>query len=213
MVKEITGSGGRGEEPPAGPKASSDRKTVERNRRHRMKDLCTGLFSLLPPLHFTTSKEMPSLPDQIDRATSYITQLRERVVELNARKEQAAAAAITSTTPENNDSSADRQVVEAAGSSRLRVLDLKEIMGTGLQINMVSERGWMGSNHHHSGFYVALARSITILDEEGAEVVSASFAHRGSRVFYTIHAQVKVPRIGLDTPRVRARLEELIAVV
>lgn len=55
MEKEIPRSGGRGGGSPAG-KVTSDRKTVERNRRHRMKGLCTRLFSLLPPLHFSTSK-------------------------------------------------------------------------------------------------------------------------------------------------------------
>lgn len=55
MEKAISASGGRGGRPPAG-KAMTDRKTVERNRRHRMKDLCTQLFSLLPPQHFITSK-------------------------------------------------------------------------------------------------------------------------------------------------------------
>lgn len=57
MSKEKTsGGGGGGGKPPSAGKVTTDRRTAEKDRRTRMKDLCTGLFSLLPPQHFTTSK-------------------------------------------------------------------------------------------------------------------------------------------------------------
>lgn len=137
---------------------------------------------------------MLSLPDQIDRATSYIKQLRERVDELRARKEQAV---ITSTTPQNNDNSTDRRMLESE-ELRLPVLELNEVMGTGLQINLRSESSSSKNGKYNSTSHVVLARSISILHEEGAEVVSASLVHRGSKVFYTIHAQVTKRFVILD---------------
>ncbi|KAL2515740.1 basic helix-loop-helix (bHLH) DNA-binding superfamily protein [Forsythia ovata] len=63
-----------------------DRKTIERNRRIIMKDLCFKLTSLIPPPHSKPAKEILSQFDQFDQAASYIKQLRERIEELKRRK-------------------------------------------------------------------------------------------------------------------------------
>ncbi|KAJ6411730.1 hypothetical protein OIU84_008331 [Salix udensis] len=47
--------------------------------------------------------------------------------------------------------------------------------------------------------------------EEGAEVVSASYSTVGDKVFHTIHAQVRILRVGVETSRVWERLQELIS--
>ncbi|KAJ8497730.1 hypothetical protein OPV22_008282 [Ensete ventricosum] len=50
---------------------------------------------------------------------------------------------------------------------------------------------------------------IGVLEEEGAEVTSASFNLVGGRIFYTIHCQAFCPRIGLEPSSVNERLKKL----
>ncbi|KAJ6868909.1 hypothetical protein NC651_033871 [Populus alba x Populus x berolinensis] len=59
-----------------------DRKTVEKNRRVHMKDLCFKLASLVPHHFFKPSKDMLSQQDQLELAACYIKQMRERVEKL-----------------------------------------------------------------------------------------------------------------------------------
>ncbi|KAH0687123.1 hypothetical protein KY284_017676 [Solanum tuberosum] len=51
---------------------------------------------------------------------------------------------------------------------------------------------------------------IIILEQEGAQVVTANFSTIGNKVYYTIHAQVKITRLGVDASRVYSRLQNLI---
>nr|KJB30292.1 hypothetical protein B456_005G136000 [Gossypium raimondii] len=51
---------------------------------------------------------------------------------------------------------------------------------------------------------------ISIFEQEGAEVVSASFSTVGGKIFHTLHAQAKLSRVGVETTRVCQRLQELI---
>ncbi|XVE57121.1 hypothetical protein DITRI_Ditri04bG0066200 [Diplodiscus trichospermus] len=51
---------------------------------------------------------------------------------------------------------------------------------------------------------------ISILEQEGAEVVSASFSTVGGKIFYSLHARAIISRVGVETTRVRRRLQELI---
>lgn len=128
-------------------------------------------------------QEMLSLQEQIDRAASYIKRMTERVEELRATKEKASVAASTIAANDNN------EIMESEEQVRLPVLELKEIMGSSLQVNLISTNCSNNSTYSSKIFFV-LCRLISVLQEEGAEVVSASFAHRGSKLFYTIHAQV-----------------------
>lgn len=129
---------------------------------------------------------MLSLQDQIDRAASYIKQMAERVEELRVRKEQAAISTSTSAADNRNDDSLMMESEEL----RLPVLEVKEIMGSGVQVNLISKSCSNSNNAYSSTIFLVLWKLISVLHEEGAEVVSASFAHRGSKLFYTIHAQV-----------------------
>lgn len=129
---------------------------------------------------------MPSLPDQIDGATSYIKRLRERVEELRLRKERALTAAGTSA--EADGGGIDRPMMELEGLS-LPVIELKEIGGSDLQVNVVS-KGCQSNDKCDITSCLVLSKLVSILQEEGAEVVGAGFAHKGYKVFCTIHARV-----------------------
>ncbi|KAG6635226.1 transcription factor bHLH162-like [Carya illinoinensis] len=162
-----------------------DRRTVERNRRIHMKGLCFKLASLIPDLHyFKPSRDMVSQQDKLDYATRYITQLRERIEKLKRRKERAVAVSL------GNSSNM------GIGSS-LPIVDLRDL-GSSIEVILIS------------GLQKNFMYEVTcILQEEGGEVVSSSFHTVGDKIFHTIHAQAKISRIGVETSRVRQRLQEL----
>ncbi|XP_047961656.1 transcription factor bHLH162-like, partial [Salvia hispanica] len=65
-----------------------ERKTIEKNRRIRMKALSFKLVSIIPDRHFSQPKEFLSRQDQIDEAAAYIKILTERIEALIRRKAQ-----------------------------------------------------------------------------------------------------------------------------
>ncbi|KAK9278846.1 hypothetical protein L1049_028425 [Liquidambar formosana] len=171
--------------------AKLDRKTVERNRRIHMKGLCFKLGSLIPPHHFKpSSKDMVSQQDQLDQAATYIKKLRERIEELKGMKQLAMG---------NTGISTGNITEPMMAGLILPVVELRDL-GSSLEVVLVSglKKNFM------------LYEVIVILEEEGAEVVHASFSTVGDKIFHTIHAQVKISRVGVDTPRVWQRLQELI---
>lgn len=172
-----------------GPPLKPDRKTTERNRRIHMKSLCFKLSSLIPPNQFKTSKDMLSQQDQLEQAANYIKQLKERIEELKGRKELATRVAGT------NNNLIDAVMI----GLRLPVIDLRDL-GSSLEVMLIS-----GLNKNFMLYEV-----ISVLEEEGAEVVSASVSTVGDKVFHSLHAQVKISRVGVETSRVWQRLQELI---
>ncbi|XP_027122154.1 transcription factor bHLH162-like [Coffea arabica] len=166
-----------------------DRKTIERNRRIRMKGLISELASLVPPQHFKPSKEMLNQKDQIDQVVTYIMQLKERVEKLNKRKEKLKSEHQTKgTNPRNS----------AIPSSRIPVLKIMEsdsslevVLVTGLRKNF------------------ALHEVIQVLHGQGLEVVSVSISTIEEKIYHILHAQVKVPRLGADTLTIYGRLQKL----
>ncbi|KAJ6760673.1 TRANSCRIPTION FACTOR BHLH162 [Salix purpurea] len=168
-----------------------DRKTVERNRRVHMKDLCFKLASMVPHHFSKPSKDMLSQQDQLELAACYIKQMRERVEKLKRVKEQA----ITTTRTSRSTGMASKMI-----GLRLPVVELRDF-GSSIEVVLVS-----GLNKNFMFYEV-----ITVLSEEGAEVVSASYSTVGDKVFHTIHAQVRILRVGVETSRVWERLQELIS--
>ncbi|KAL3716889.1 hypothetical protein ACJRO7_008465 [Eucalyptus globulus] len=168
-----------------------ERRTMEKNRRIHMNILCSKLASLIPQHDVTTSKQ-----DQLDQAASYIKQLKERIDGLKLRKDQAVLKSEGIDTSSSLTSSIDQ---EAKLGFVLPVLQLREY-GLGLEVILISGR--------RKNFM--LYEVINILEEEGAEVVSASFSVVGDKIFHTLHAQVRLCRIGVETTRVYVRLKELI---
>uniref|UniRef100_A0A2P2JK19 Uncharacterized protein LOC105128559 n=1 Tax=Rhizophora mucronata TaxID=61149 RepID=A0A2P2JK19_RHIMU len=169
-----------------------DRKTVEKNRRNHMKGLHFKLASLISPHHFKSSnKEMLSQHAQLDVAVSYIKQLKERIEKLNEIKEQAGR----SSRGTDNSTSMDNMLV----GLRLPIVELKDL-GSTIEVVVVS-----GLNKNFMLYEV-----ISILQEEGADVVSASYANLGDKLVHTIHAQVRICRVGVETTRVYERIQELI---
>ncbi|KAF8037185.1 hypothetical protein BT93_B0175 [Corymbia citriodora subsp. variegata] len=159
------------------------RKTSERNRRIRMKGLCFELASVIPPHHFKSSQQ-----DAVVRAKAYINQLKERVEELKMRKELAMRS---------NSSTKSRSRYPSSLIPPIVKLGLQD---SGLEVMLISQ---VDKN-------LALSEAISILEEEGAEAVCARVATVSDKVFHTIYAQVRLPRIGVDTSRICERLHKLV---
>ncbi|XP_050225025.1 transcription factor bHLH162-like [Mercurialis annua] len=174
--------------------AKLDRKIVERNRRIHMKGLCFKLAALIPAHHFKHySKDMLSQHDKLDHAAEYIKQLKNRIEKLKKIKEETMRSLRPTDTNKND------IIDEMIMGLILPMVELKE-SGSSIEVILISglEKKFM------------LYQVITILEEEGAEVVSASFSTVGDKVFHTVHAQVKILRVGVETSRVSQRLQELI---
>ncbi|KAI3472779.1 hypothetical protein Pfo_031094 [Paulownia fortunei] len=169
-----------------------ERKTIEKNRRIRMKGLCYKLVSLIPADHFNPPKEFLSQQDQLEQAAGYIKLLRERIEELRRRKTKALR---------NTDSTIDitRNAVTMSGSN-LPILKIRDL-NSSLEVVLISglRKNFM------------LHQVISILEEEGALVVSVSLSTIGDKIFHTLHAQVKFSRLGVDTSRICEKIQELIS--
>jgi hypothetical protein len=135
--------------------------------------------------------------DQLDSAAAYIKQLKERIEALKQRKAggpgQAAGCALAS-------ASASASGVSSGGGVRMPVIEVRYQDGT-LDVVLICDAGRPFKLH----------QVITVLEQDGAEVVSASFSVIGDKIFYTIHSQALSPRIGLDAARVSQRLHDLLA--
>lgn len=112
---------------------------------------------------------MLSQQDQLEQAANYIKQLKERIEELKGRKELATRVAGT------NNNLIDAVMI----GLRLPVIDLRDL-GSSLEVMLIS-----GLNKNFMLYEV-----ISVLEEEGAEVVSASVSTVGDKVFHSLHAQV-----------------------
>uniref|UniRef100_A0ACD5TRJ4 Uncharacterized protein n=1 Tax=Avena sativa TaxID=4498 RepID=A0ACD5TRJ4_AVESA len=191
-----------------------ERKDVEKNRRLHMKGLCLKLSALVPATsthhirHYQTSaannntsshsnnnhKDAITQLDQLDSAAAYIKQLKGRIDELKRRKQGGGCS---SSSASGNKASSSTTTAPAAS---LPVIEVRHQDAT-LDVALVSEAGKPFKLHE----------VIAVLEQEGAEVVSASFSVVGDKIFYTLHSQALCPRIGLEADRVSQRLHGLAA--
>lgn len=121
-----------------------------------------------------------SQQDQIDRAAEYITQLKERIEGLKMRKELV----IRNNGLHPNDGDYNNATIyDSVYGSNPRpfapVVDIREL-DSGLDLTVIS-----GENKNFT-----LYKIVSILEEEGAEVVSASVSKVGDKFFHSIHTQV-----------------------
>ncbi|KAG9450000.1 hypothetical protein H6P81_009965 [Aristolochia fimbriata] len=163
-----------------------ERKTVERNRRMHMKGLCFKLGSLISGHH---SREAMSQQDQLEVAAVYIKNLQEKIQELRAKKEQAMRVEGINRGFSNG----------MTIGLRPPIVEVKDL-GTSLEVVLIS------------GLYkkFMFCDVISVLEEEGVEVVNASFSVAGDKIFHIIHSQVTSSRVGFESDRVYQRLRELV---
>nr|XP_004236112.1 transcription factor bHLH162-like [Solanum lycopersicum] len=168
-----------------------ERKTQEKIRRIQMKYLTSKLFSLIPPHHHQSTKEVLTKQDKIDAAITYIKQLKERIEVLERRKEEVVAQ-------ETCDDS-KKSMPTTTCSIKSPMVEVKELDST-LEVILVSglQKNFI------------LQEVIKIIEQEGAQVVSANYSTIDDTIYYMIHAQVKIARLGIDASRVHLRLQKMV---
>ncbi|XXG65579.1 hypothetical protein AAC387_Pa05g3244 [Persea americana] len=163
-----------------------ERKTVERNRRTNMKSLCFKLASLIPSHH---SKRAPSIPDQLVQAEAYIKNLQKKIEELKQKRALAAHMV------EINKDITDGMMIGLG----MPVIEVRE-SGSTVEVVLIT-----GLNKNFT-----LCDVISIIEEEGAQVVNANISCAANKVFHKIYSQVTSTRVGFESARVHERLKELV---
>ena len=133
--------------------------------------------------------------DSLDEAAAYIKKLKKRVDELQQKRSSAQLSAA-----KRGGGSCGGGASTSAGTSS----------GGGAGSEKANEEAAMVEvRHHHDGSSLdvvlisgverpfKLHEVVTVLEEEGAEIVNANFSVSGHRIFYTIHSRVYRPFINL----------------
>ncbi|KAL4318782.1 hypothetical protein GQ457_18G021890 [Hibiscus cannabinus] len=162
----------------------TNRNLIERERRSQMRSLLLTLFSLLPP-----HPRRMSMPDLVENATIYIKQLQERVEDLSRRKAQLVRE-LNGQPRAVGDETIIPLVLEISDSESESTVQVDLIAGTGTTT-------------------IALCDIVTILEEEGAEIVNVTYHNDGNRIILSVHSQAAYSRIGIEISRVRERLKNL----
>ncbi|KAK3223313.1 hypothetical protein Dsin_010338 [Dipteronia sinensis] len=162
-----------------------NRNLLERNRRIQMNTLLSKLFSLVPQRQqaLIISMQFP-VCESVDQATSYIRKLEEKIKKLRERKEVILKG-------DHDDHEEKFEPV---------VINVKSSEST-LEVSIIS-----GLKKK-----ILLHQVISVLVEEGAEVVNITYHNTGGRVFHTIYSKPIYTRIGIETSRVDERLKKLIS--
>ncbi|KXG39225.1 transcription factor bHLH168 isoform X1 [Sorghum bicolor] len=190
--------------------AAMERKEIERNRRLHMKSLCLKLASLIPKEEHCSSKDAMTQLGCLDDAAAYIRKLKARVDEL-----QRAQLSLSNKRGEDYDG-AVRTTTSSSGTAT-GLSSSEAAAGVAAEPAAVVE---VRHSHDGSSLEVVLISSVrrpfklhqvaTVLEEEGAEIISANVSVDGRRMFHTIHSRAFSSRIGIDVSRVSERLRALV---
>ncbi|XP_024973078.1 transcription factor bHLH162-like isoform X2 [Cynara cardunculus var. scolymus] len=151
-----------------------ERKTIEKNRRIHMKNLCYKLTSVVPSLSSQPYKCFPQ-DSLFDQSAAYIKQLQNRIEQLKEKRD--ATSRLLNNGTRNDPSCYDQPAVSCDGV-RLPTVEVKEF-DDGLQVNLTS-----GSERNFT-----FSDVVRIVEDGGAEVVKSGYTTVGGKVFYTLHAQ------------------------
>ncbi|GMJ06408.1 hypothetical protein like AT4G20970 [Hibiscus trionum] len=140
-----------------------ERKIVEKNRRNRMKDLYSMLKSLLP---HHNSKELLTVPEQIDEAVDYIKRLQTRLKEFRERKESLMGR---------------KRFQNCTGE------------GAEIRINETGSAMEVALTTAPDDCQFMFHKMIRIFHDDGGDVVNANFWVVGNTVFHIVHAEIASP--------------------
>ncbi|XP_037426909.1 transcription factor bHLH168-like isoform X3 [Triticum dicoccoides] len=185
-----------------------EKKESEKERRKRMKALCEKLASLIPREHCCSSTDTMTQLGSLDVGASYIKKLKERVDELQRRRNSVQAldtlrgdtSIPTPTTTTTTSSGARSPEEEKAWEALEPVLQVRQHDDSSMEVRLICcmERP------------IKLHEVITIHEEEGAEIINANRSVAGHKMLYTIHSRAFSSRIGIDVSRVSERLGALV---
>ncbi|KAJ4724495.1 putative Transcription factor [Melia azedarach] len=146
-----------------------ERNMIEKNRRKHMKDLIANLASII-----SLQPSKMSMPKILDQARSYIMQLQKNHEESLKRRKALL---------EGGDDQKRSNSAPESSSSSSRMLPIMNITSSdsALEVNLIC--GLTNRNFK-------LSEIISVLEEEGAEVIDATQVNAGDRVIYIIKCQV-----------------------
>ncbi|KAI5657097.1 hypothetical protein M9H77_25890 [Catharanthus roseus] len=139
-----------------------DRKTIEKNRRNHMKSLFSNLSSLVP--HH--SREVLSLPDQLEEATNYIKKLQIKLERMRERRDNLAGSV--------------RMSSDAKARLKRPRIEVNEMGGSVIEVILITG----------SDCQFMFTEVIRVLHEERAEIVRANYSVKDNTVFHIIHSKI-----------------------
>ncbi|KAM0940292.1 putative transcription factor bHLH family [Dioscorea sansibarensis] len=173
-----------------GEEAKVERKTVEKNRRIHMNRLCFKLSTLIPKEDKKSSRQASTVSSDLDQAVCYIKKLKERIENLKQKKTSAMK------TQELNNEINGAKMTEPF---RLPVIEIREL-GSVLEVVLISELKKPFIFH----------KVISVLEEEGALVINASFSVVGDKIYHTILTQAAGSSSGFEASTLSQRIRELV---
>lgn len=120
-------------------------------------------------------QEAAPLPDQLEAASKYIKRLQIKLEKLREKKESLLRI-------ENLNSSMRSGMAMNSETWVPPRISIHQ-MGSALEVSLVT----VVNCHNYQALFSEVVRT---LNEEGAEIVSASFSVVGNDVFHTIHSEV-----------------------
>ncbi|KAI3466680.1 hypothetical protein Pfo_023343 [Paulownia fortunei] len=169
----------------------ADRKTVEKNRRNQMKALYSKLSSLVP---HQDPMEVVSISDQLEGAANYIKKLQVNLGEMKQKRNRLMglySANLSSSRFSSN--SAPGELI------KLPNIDI-HVSGSALEVVLMT-----GLNNQFM-----FTETIRMLQEEGAQVVSASYSVADHTTFHTIHSKIGERAVEYEAARISERLRKFV---
>ncbi|XP_054800732.1 transcription factor bHLH162-like [Prosopis cineraria] len=145
-----------------------DRKIIERDRRTQMRALYSKLNSLLP---HQSSTELVSQSDQLEEAANYIKKIQIKLEKLNEKK-----LSLMGIENELSNTCNRGTIILESKSPKVEIHQ----MGSALEVSVITG---LDCQFIFNEF-------ISILHEEEADVVHASYSVVHDAVFHTIHSQI-----------------------
>ncbi|CAL1406548.1 unnamed protein product [Linum trigynum] len=191
-----------------------ERKVVEKNRRNHMKTMYSRLYSLLPTscsnqgsaaVGISSSPSPGSgVADRIDVAISYIKSMESKLKKLEEKKESLATSRKRLRKCSSGIYCSDGP--KSKGARRWSAAPELQIRQVGSVVEVVLTSG---SGRDES--MVLFQDVIRILEDEGLEVLNASFAVTGNSTFFsTVHAKIEESCFSFEGAKASERLQRLV---
>lgn len=172
-------------------------KLVERQRRNKMKALCSTLISLLPEEVHRKTKHM-TLSDKLLDAIKHIRHLQAKLIVIGKKRDESMATA-----KPFSDSSCVYKNLQASQVRPSNVRDKFQTIrvskfGRGIQITVNASKN-----------QIEFSSLLMVLEEAEVDVVSATVSAINDRVFYSIHSKLS-DSLNFDSAVLRARIDPLM---
>ncbi|KAJ4724493.1 Basic helix-loop-helix transcription factor [Melia azedarach] len=166
------------------PRRTSSASRAQRNMKEKNRRMVMRDLLLMLASLIPPQPSKLSVSELVDRAISYIMQLQKKIENLKRRRALLRGDHATS----------------SSSSRMLPIMNLTTMDST-LEVNLIC-----GLTNRNFMWY----EIISVLEDEGAEVIDATQLNTGNRIIYIIKSKAIISRIGFEISRVQERLQDLI---